>query len=138
MASSKNSTSQRTQRKTSSGERDAISFLTNQHREVEELFKQFEKTEGAQERSRIVEEACAALTVHTELEEQVFYPAVRQALEEGDLLDEAQVEHGVAKELIEKLKGMRSMSWVSLMPARCVASSSCSSSFRLLSPPRKR
>ena len=60
------------------------------------------------ERSKIVEEACADLTVHTQLEEQVSYPAVRRALEETDLVSEAEVEHDVAKELIEKLKGMRS------------------------------
>ena len=85
---------------------EAITMLIQDHQKVQKLFKQFEKTESEAERSRIVEEACADLTVHTQLEEQVFYPAVRRALEETDLIDEAEVEHNVAKELIEKLKGM--------------------------------
>jgi hemerythrin-like domain-containing protein len=95
-------------RKSGSRQPEAITMLIQDHQKVQKLFKQFEKTEGAEERSKIVEEACADLTVHTQLEEQVFYPAVRRALEEADLLDEAEVEHDVAKDLIEKLKGMRS------------------------------
>ena len=85
---------------------EAIAMLIQDHQKVQKLFKQFEKTESEEERSRIVEEACADLTVHTQLEEQVFYPAVRRALEDSGLIDEAEVEHDVAKELIEKLKGM--------------------------------
>jgi len=51
----------------------------------------------------VATEICNELTVHTQLEEQVFYPAAREALEESDLIDEASVEHQVAKELIEPL-----------------------------------
>lgn len=95
-------------RKSGSRQPEAITMLIQDHQKVQKLFKQFEKTEREDERSRIVEEACADLTVHTQLEEQIFYPAVRRALEEADLIDEAEVEHDVAKELIEKLKGMQS------------------------------
>ena len=93
--------------KSGSRQPEAIAMLIQDHQKVQKLFKQFEKTENEEERSRIVEEACADLTVHTQLEEQVFYPAVRRALDEADLIDEAEVEHDVAKDLIEKLKGMK-------------------------------
>jgi hemerythrin superfamily protein len=87
---------------------EAIAMLIEDHQKVQKLFKQFEKAESQQQKSDIAEQACNELTVHAELEEQVFYPAVREAIDETDLLDEAEVEHNVAKELIEKLKGMDS------------------------------
>jgi hemerythrin-like domain-containing protein len=92
----------------SSRQPEAIAMLIEDHQKVQKLFKQFEKAESQQEKSDISERACNELTVHAELEEQVFYPAVREAISETDLLDEAEVEHGVAKELIERLKGMDS------------------------------
>jgi len=52
-------------------------------------------------------EICNELTVHTRLEEQVLYPAAREALEESGLIDEASVEHQVAKDLIEKINQSR-------------------------------
>jgi hemerythrin-like domain-containing protein len=84
---------------------EAIAMLIADHQKVRKLFRQFEKTEDAAQRGEIAEEACNDLTVHAQLEEQVFYPAIRKAIEETDLVAEAEVEHAVAKELIEKLKG---------------------------------
>ena len=97
----------RRKRRNGSGSRQpqAIEMLIKDHQKVQKLFKQFEKADRRQQR-QIVEEACNDLTVHAELEEQVFYPAVRDAIEDTDLLDEAEVEHGVAKDLIEKLKAL--------------------------------
>jgi len=106
---SKNSTSHRPQRKTSTGDRDAISFLMNQHREVEELFKQFEKLgeDGSpDEKEPIVRTACEKLTVHATIEEEIFYPAAREVEDAESLLNEAEVEHSTAKDLIATLDEM--------------------------------
>ena len=85
----------------------AISMLIEDHHKVQKMFKTFERTEGQQQQEQLATEICNELTVHTQLEEQVLYPAAREALEEGDLVDEATVEHQVAKDLIEKIKQSR-------------------------------
>jgi hemerythrin-like domain-containing protein len=91
---------------------DAISLLTADHEKVQDLFRQFDALKdaddarSAQERQHIVAAACAELTVHTTLEEEIFYPAVRAAIDDADLLNEAQVEHDGAKALIEQLGNM--------------------------------
>ncbi len=89
--------------------KDAIALLTEDHRKVQKLFKEFEKLgeEDNARKTELVEKACAELTVHSTIEEEIFYPALREALEEGDLLDEAEVEHATAKELISQLQGMK-------------------------------
>ena len=86
---------------------DAIALLTADHREVETLFKAFEDAkEDDEEKAEIVEKICEALSVHAEIEEEIFYPAARDALsEEGeDLLDEAEVEHASIKSFVEQLQ----------------------------------
>lgn len=88
---------------------DAIDMLTNDHREVEELFKKYEALkEGQNDKKKILaDQICTALTVHTMIEEEIFYPAVRaQAQGSDELLDEALVEHASAKELIAQLQEM--------------------------------
>ena len=90
-----------------SKQQDAIQLLTNDHREVEKLFKQFQKAkDDGQSKADIVEQICNALTVHAEIEEDIFYPACRDALGEkgDDMLDEAEVEHASVKSLVEQLK----------------------------------
>ena len=89
--------------------RDAIALLSEDHRKVQKLFKEFEGLgdEDAERKAHIVAQACAELSVHSTIEEEVFYPALREALEEGDLLDEAEVEHATARELISQLQGMK-------------------------------
>ena len=86
---------------------DAIKLLKNDHDEVEAMFKQFfkMKKDGAQ-KSELIEQICTALTVHAEIEEEIFYPACRDALgEDGEqLMDEAEVEHGGMKNLIEQIE----------------------------------
>lgn len=94
-----------------STEPNAIDLLEEDHKKVQKIFKQVEKIDGDEEAlSALVEEAIAELKVHTQIEEQVFYPAAREALAEDeeseDLLNEASVEHESAKTLIEKLEGM--------------------------------
>jgi hemerythrin superfamily protein len=85
---------------------DAIKLLTKDHREVEALFKKFEDAkEDNAEKADIVEQICVSLSVHAEIEEEIFYPAARDALSEkgDDLLDEAEVEHATIKNLVAEL-----------------------------------
>ncbi len=88
---------------------NAITMLTEDHAKVRKMFKQFEKAkdDDAAQKEELVRQICAELTVHTQLEEEIFYPAAREALQEQDLLDEAEVEHASAKSLIEQLSGMQ-------------------------------
>jgi len=94
------------------GGEDAISLLTADHEKVQDLFRQFAALkDGAdartqQERQRIVNAACEELTIHTMLEEEIFYPAVRGAIDDAEAMNEAQVEHDGAKTLIEQLGHM--------------------------------
>jgi hemerythrin superfamily protein len=88
---------------------DAIGLLMADHKQVKQLFKDFEelKEEGSkEEKSAVVEQICYALTIHAQIEEEIFYPAVRKAIEDADLMDEALVEHAGAKELIAQLQEM--------------------------------
>lgn len=83
--------------------RDAIDLLMEDHRTVEGLFAQFEAAEADQEKQRLARRICAELKVHTMLEEEIFYPAVRGKVED-DLLDEAYVEHDAAKVLVNEIE----------------------------------
>src|ERR1700684_4153163 len=88
-------------------EQDAIAMLMADHKKVKKLFSDFDKLkeEGSEEdKSAIVEQICNELKIHTELEEEIFYPAVRKAIDDSDLMDEALVEHAGAKELIAQLE----------------------------------
>jgi hemerythrin superfamily protein len=84
---------------------DAIALLKADHRTVEELFEKFEKTNSKDRKLKLVKSICEELTLHAELEENFFYPPVRETLKkDGDLLDEAQVEHNSLKWLIAQLE----------------------------------
>jgi len=83
---------------------DAIALLKADHRKVEELFAKFENAKGDGVKRRLAEEICLELTVHTRIEEDIFYPACKGKIEE-DLLDEAYVEHDGAKVLIAEIEG---------------------------------
>jgi len=82
---------------------DAVSLLKADHRKVEGIFQQFEASEDDEEKGKLAHQACLELIVHTQLEEDLFYPACREKADEQDLLDEAQVEHDGAKVLIADL-----------------------------------
>jgi hemerythrin superfamily protein len=89
---------------------DAIALLTTDHKEVKKLFKSYAalvdaETETAKKQALALQ-ICATLTVHATIEEEVFYPAAREGLDEQDLLDEAEVEHASAKDLIAQIEGM--------------------------------
>lgn len=86
---------------------NAIDMLKKDHRTVKTLFKKLEDTDDDNEKVALAEEICAELTLHAEVEERVFYPAVREALREkaSDLVDEATVEHRSLKTLIAEIDG---------------------------------
>jgi hemerythrin-like domain-containing protein len=82
---------------------DATRLLTEDHRKVEELFEQFEKASGDGRKEKIARQICTELKVHTMIEEEIFYPALRGKIEDDDL-DEAYVEHDGAKMLINEIE----------------------------------
>ena len=84
----------------------ATDYLRKQHKQVMKLFKEVEKTEDARGRKRLMGEIVSQLKVHTTIEEEIFYPAVREAIEDEDLMNEAAVEHETASMLIEQLDSM--------------------------------
>ncbi len=92
------------------GPKDAVQLLTADHKEVKGLFTRYQKLvddeAGAEERQTLAEQICEMLTVHATIEEEIFYPAARAALEDQDMLDEAEVEHASAKDLIAQIEGM--------------------------------
>lgn len=82
--------------------RDALQMLADDHRTVETLFEKFDNARSNSAKQKIVRQICEELTIHAMIEEKVFYPAIRDAVE-NDMLDEAQVEHDSAKTLILSL-----------------------------------
>jgi hypothetical protein len=82
---------------------DAIALLKADHRKVEDLFAKFQAAKGDGKKQAIAEQICMELTVHTKIEEDIFYPACEGAVEE-DLLKEAYVEHDGAKVLIAEIE----------------------------------
>jgi hypothetical protein len=84
---------------------DAIALLKQDHRTVEELFAQFEKASGDGRKEKIAKQICLELSVHAQIEEEIFYPACEGQIEDEDLLKEAYVEHDGAKVLIAEILG---------------------------------
>jgi hypothetical protein len=81
---------------------DAVALLKADHRKVEDLFEKFEKARSDSVKKSLVEEICTELSVHTVIEEEIFYPACTGKIEE-DLVKEAYVEHDGAKVMISEL-----------------------------------
>lgn len=97
-----------TQTRSSDSPQDAIALLKQDHKLVSQLFDEFEKADD-EEQSAIAQRVCQLLTVHATIEEEILYPAAKEAFEDEedeDLINEAEVEHGSAKELIAKIEGM--------------------------------
>lgn len=84
---------------------DAIALLTADHEKVKGLFEQFDALSDRSKvnKKKIADQICLELTVHTTIEEEIFYPAVREAIQDDDLMDEALVEHAGAKDLIAQI-----------------------------------
>jgi len=87
-----------------SSSRDAIALLKADHRQVETWFEQFEKARNDERKLALATKICEALTVHTTIEEELFYPAFLEATEDKDLHHEAEIEHDAAKKLIAEIE----------------------------------
>ena len=92
--------------KTRSKNASAIDMLKEDHAKVKKAFKEFENLDRSDTEAcrQVVKSVCEDLKVHTTLEEEIFYPAVRAAIEDEDIMNEAAVEHETAKMLIEQLE----------------------------------
>ncbi|MDQ6685796.1 MAG: hemerythrin domain-containing protein [Pseudomonadota bacterium] len=92
----------------SAAKKDATVLLQRDHNEVSKLFKQYQKLAKAEadgdERKALADRICAMLKVHATIEEEIFYPAAREAEVEADVLDEADVEHASAKALLAQIE----------------------------------
>lgn len=89
--------------------KDALALLVADHEKVRSLFKQFEglTDRAVVKKKKIADQICEELSIHAEMEEAVFYPAVRDLIEDSDLMDEALVEHEGAKNLIAQIREMQ-------------------------------
>ena len=82
---------------------DAIALLKEDHRKVEDLFEKFEKSRDDQRKQALAKEICTELMTHSMVEEEIFYPACKDQIEDEDALEEAYVEHDGAKVLISEI-----------------------------------
>lgn len=96
-----------TRKSASRSNRDAISLLKADHRQVEGWFSSFEKTRSEQRKQQLASKICSALKVHTRIEEEIFYPAFLELAQEEDIHHEAVVEHEGAKKLIAEIEGSK-------------------------------
>ncbi len=87
-----------------SGRDDAIALLKSDHREVERLFGEFERTDSSEQKRQLAGQICLALRTHTTIEEELFYPAFLEATDEKDIHHEAEIEHEGAKHLIDEIE----------------------------------
>ena len=110
MTSAKKTAAKRPTPSAAAAKTDATALLMRDHADVKKLFNQYQKLADAEadgdERQALAERICEMLTVHATIEEEIFYPAAREADVESDLLDEAQVEHASAKDLIAQIQSM--------------------------------
>ena len=85
---------------------DALQMLRDDHRKVKDLFRQFEEADDKATKKGIVDAVLVELEIHTTLEEEIFYPAVRRQGETGDMMDHAEEEHHAAERLMDELSRM--------------------------------
>ena len=83
---------------------DATALLKADHQKVSELFEQYEKARSNSKKKDLVTQICNELTVHAQIEEEIFYPAVKKASKDTELVPEALVEHATLKDLIDQVK----------------------------------
>ena len=85
---------------------DATAMLRADHKLVSGLFAQYEKTQSTSKKKQLVGQICTELSVHAQVEEEIFYPAVKEALHDHELVPEATVEHASLKSLISEVEGV--------------------------------
>lgn len=86
--------------------KEATALLRADHKLVSDLFEQYEKSRSASKKKELVAQICKELTVHAQVEEEIFYPAVKAALKDHELIPEANVEHATLKDLIAQVEGV--------------------------------
>jgi len=96
---------------TTAKQKDACDLLDADHKAVKKMFKEFEElTESRgdtrEKKRRLAERICLELTVHAQIEEEIFYPAIRKAVKDDLMMNEAEVEHMSAKDLIAQIQEM--------------------------------
>ena len=93
-------------------EKDACDLLDADHKAVKKMFKEYEELTNSrgrtvgQKKLDLARQICHELTVHAQIEEEIFYPALRAVIKDTDLLAEDEVEHQTAKDLIAQIEGM--------------------------------
>lgn len=107
-AERKSSRSQADNRKKGQGQVNAFDLLEQDHREVEEWFDEYDELKDSEEdrKAELAEKICLALSVHSRIEEEIFYPRAREATKDDDLIDESLVEHATVKNLIGEIEEM--------------------------------
>ena len=89
---------------------DALELLKADHEKVREMFREFDSMKGIEDederKAELVDDICYEITLHTMIEEEIFYPVVRAAIDDDDMMDEADIEHAGARELISQLEVM--------------------------------
>jgi hemerythrin superfamily protein len=85
---------------------DATAMLRADHKLVSGLFAQYEKTQSTSKKKQLVGQICTELSIHAQVEEEIFYPAVKEALHDHELVPEATVEHASLKSLISEVEGV--------------------------------
>lgn len=86
--------------------KDATALLKADHSLVSQLFDEYEAARATSKKKQLVSQICKELTVHAQLEEEIFYPAVKAALKDKELVPEANVEHATVKNLIAQIEGI--------------------------------
>ena len=86
--------------------KDAVAMLRADHKKVAALFAEFEAARSSAKKKSLVATICKELTVHAQVEEEIFYPAVKAALKDKSLIPEATVEHATMKDLIAQIEGI--------------------------------
>ncbi|HEX2559758.1 hemerythrin domain-containing protein [Phenylobacterium sp.] len=106
-AKSKASTAKKTTTARKTPQKDAVALLKADHREVEGWFSQFEKAKSDAKKLELVQKILLALKVHTQVEEELFYPPSREFVKDDEIVDEAVVEHDAAKKLMAEIEAMQ-------------------------------
>ena len=88
---------------------NAIELLKADHKKIKDLFDDFEDADD-NKKNEIAQEVIKELKIHSAIEEEIFYPAVRQEVEDLEIMDEAEEEHRVAKTILEELEGSNTSS----------------------------
>lgn len=104
-AAGKSAAASKTPAKKATATSDATALLKADHQRVADLFEEFENAKSDKKKMSIVAQICTELTVHAQIEEEIFYPAVKAALKDHELVPEATVEHAAVKGLIAEVEG---------------------------------